>query len=114
MKKCLIILSWKLPYLLKPKASQYDPQPAKSSRNYPKQLQKIAKRPKTTQNFKIGEIWNFLPGFVYQIFQSFNKILAVPYLEGANFKSDIGFWKIWTQMSKFGHFGAKCINFLIF
>ena len=28
---------------------------------------KIPKRPETTQNFKIGEIWNFVLAFVFQI-----------------------------------------------
>ena len=35
--------------------------------NQPKTQKKIVKRPKTTKNFKIGEIGNFLPDFVCQI-----------------------------------------------
>ena len=45
--------------------------------------------------------------------QSFNEILSVPYFEGADFNSQIGFWKFRFQMSKFGHSGSKSINFLI-
>ena len=39
---------------------QKEPKPAKTTK-------KIAKRPETTQNFKTGEIWNFLLAFVFQI-----------------------------------------------
>ena len=35
--------------------------------NQPKTQKKIVKQPETTQNFKIGETWNFLPDFVCQI-----------------------------------------------
>ena len=41
-----------------------------------------------------------------------NKILAIPNFEGADFKSDIDFWKFQTQASRFGHFKSKSINFL--
>ena len=61
-------------YLLKPGPSQNDPR-------------KIAKRPKTIQNFEIREICNFLLVFVLQIS---------------------------SQMSKFRPLGPKSINFLIF
>ena len=61
-------------YLLKPGTSQNDPR-------------KIAKRPKTIQNFEIREICNFLLVFVLQIS---------------------------SQMSKFRPLGPKSINFLIF
>ena len=69
-----------------------------TSRNDP---QKIAKRPKTTQNFKSGEIWNF-----YEIFLK-------AYFEDADFKSDNSFRKFRTYVPKFRHFGPKSINFLI-
>ena len=61
-------------YLLKPGTSQNDPR-------------KIAKRPKTIQNFEIREICNFLLVFVLQIS---------------------------SQMSKFRPLGPKSFNFLIF
>ena len=61
-------------YLLKPGTSQNDPR-------------KIAKRPKTIQNFEIREICNFVLVFVLQIS---------------------------SQMSKFRPLGPKSINFLIF
>ena len=48
----------------------------------------------------------------YQL-SNLNEILPVPYSEGANFKSSIGFWKFWAQMPKFWHFVPKSINFLI-
>ena len=54
--------------------SQNEPKPAKTSRNQPKRPkvnrndpQKIAKRPETTQNCKIGEIFNLLLAFDFQI-----------------------------------------------
>ena len=146
-------------YLLKPGTSQNDPR-------------KIAKRPKTIQNFEIREICNFLLVFVLQIssqmskfrplgpksinfliFQQnltftlfrrcwsqiwhlFSKILSPNaqfwafwvkkywlsnlnelYLwhdsQGADFKSDIRFQKVWAGTSKLGLFRPKDINFLI-
>ena len=69
---------------LKPaETSQNNPSPAEMTPPFPK---KNVKRSKTTQNFKIGEICNFLLAFVFQIS---------------------------TQKPKFGHFGPKSINFLI-
>ena len=44
--------------------NQNEPKRAEISRNDPR---KIAKQPKTTKNFKIEEIWNFLLAFVFQI-----------------------------------------------
>ena len=37
--------------------------------------------------------------------------MPVPYFEGADFKSDIGFQKFRAQILKFGHLGPKSINF---
>ena len=63
---CVLVIIGEL-YLLKPRTGQNEPKPAKKSQNQPKQPKKIAKRPETTQNFKTGEIWNFLLAFVFQI-----------------------------------------------
>ena len=52
------------------RTSQNDLKLAETSRNDPKPTettQKIAKRPETIQNFEIGEIWNFLLAFAFQI-----------------------------------------------
>ena len=83
------------------------PKRAKRTRNQPKQPKKIAKQPKTTQNSKIGEIWDFLMVFILQILKpnvhiwafwgkkylisNFNDISHEPCFEGADFKSNIGF-----------------------
>ena len=60
--------------LKQPETSQNEPKPVKTSRNHPKRSKtsrndprKIAKQPETTQNFEIGEIWNFLLVFVFRI-----------------------------------------------
>lgn len=42
------------------------------------------------------------------------KILQVAYFDGAYFKSVICFQKFWAQIPKFGHFGPKSTDFLIF
>ena len=81
------------PYLLKLGINQ-NPKPAKMSQNQPKQPKMISEsyeRPETFQNFKIGEISNFLLAF----------------------KFGIGFQKFWSQMAKSGYFGPKSINVLI-
>ena len=58
-------------YLLKFGTSQNQPKPVETSRNGSKRAKttspKNSKQPKTTQNFKSGEIWNFLLAFVFQI-----------------------------------------------
>ena len=48
----------------------------------------------------------------YQL-SNLNKILPVPYFEGADFKSDICFRRFRAQIPRFGYFGQKSINFLI-
>ena len=52
------------------KTTWNQPKLAETRRNDPKPTettQKIAKRPETIQNFEIGEIWNFLLAFAFQI-----------------------------------------------
>lgn len=98
-------------YLLKQRTSQSDSKPTKTSWNQLKRPQKIAKRPKTTQSFKIREIWNILLIFVFQIldlnaqiwlywmktfiitFPIFKQNFACTYSKGTDFKSNISFWK---------------------
>ena len=91
--------------------------------------QNKAKPAEMTQNFKIGEIWNFLLAFVFYILcpnvqiwifwakkygrSNLNEILHVPYFECVDFTFVICFWKSRTQFPKFGHFEPKSINFLI-
>ena len=62
------------PYLSKLGTNQ-NPKPAKMSQNQPKQPKMISEsyeRPETFQNFKIGEISNFLLAFKFDIgFQKF-------------------------------------------
>ena len=62
------------PYFLKLGINQ-NPKPAKMSQNQPKQPKMISEsyeRPETLQNFKIGEISNFLLAFKFDIgFQKF-------------------------------------------
>ena len=58
-----------------------------------------------------AQIWVFLVN-KYQL-SYHNKILPVPYIKDTDFKADIGFWKFWAQMPKFGDFGPKSINLLI-
>ena len=58
--------------------------PAKTSGNQPKEPKtsqndppkQIVKRSETTQNLKIGEIWDFLLAFVFQILSPNVQILA--------------------------------------
>ena len=106
-----------------------EPKRAETTQNQPKRLQKAAKQPETTQSFKIGKIWNFLLAFVFQTsspnaqicvfwvkkyqLSHLNKTLPVSYFEGADFKSDICFRKLRTQIPKFEHCGPKSIKFLI-
>ena len=59
---------------------------AETSQNQPKRPKKIAKRPETTQNFKIREVWHFLMAFVFQAS---------------------------SPNPKFGYFWSISINFLI-
>ena len=61
-----------------------DPKPAKMTQNQPIRPKKIAKQPGTTQNFEIRIIFNQLLLFSLRV-----------------------------QVSKFGRFGSKSINFLI-
>ena len=80
-----------------------------------------------TQTFKIGEIWNFLLAFVFQISSSNAQIwvfwgktykvfhFLVQYLWQYLCWFQIWQWfsKTWAQMPKFWHFPPKSINFLI-
>ena len=50
----------------RPETSQKESKPAEMTQNQLKRPKIIAKQPKTTQNFKIGKIWNFLLAFVFQ------------------------------------------------
>ena len=112
----------KLPYILT--KTQNESKRAETTRNDPLKICK------TTRNIKIGEICNFLVALLFQtsspndqiwVFfgqeistvQSFNEILHVPYFKWTDFKSEIGFQKVWVQIPKFWHFGSKIINFLI-
>ena len=58
----------------------------KTTQKQPKQPPKIIKRPKTTQIVNVGEIWNFLLAFVFQVL---------------------------SRNAKFGYFERKSINFVI-
>ena len=67
----------------------------------------VVKQPEMTQNFKIGEVWNLLLAFVFQIcspsahiwafrakkyrLSNLNQTLYVSNLVGVDFKSDICF-----------------------
>ena len=114
--------------LLKPRTSRRQSKQAEISRNDRKK-----KRSETTQNDANFKNWgnlefstsfgfsNFEPkcpnlgilGKEVSTFESFNKILPVPYFEGADFKSDICFQKFLAQIPKFKNFGPKAITFLI-
>ena len=58
------------------------------------------------------QIWAFWVK-KYQLSNLFSKIFHALYFDCADFKSDIGIWKFWAQIPKYGHFGSKSINFLI-
>ena len=34
------------------------------------------------------------------------------YFQDLDFKSEIGFWKFWAQITKYGYFASKSFNFL--
>ena len=98
------------PYLLKPGTSRNDP-----------------KKCETTQNFKIGEIWNFLLAFVLQTLSpnaqiwifSINKyqlsnrstIFCLYFISKVLISNLALFFENFEP--KFGHFGSKGITFLI-
>ena len=72
------------------KTTKNQPKWAEVNWNDPPKLQSNLKPPK---NFKIGEIWDFLLAFVFQILNpakkyqlsNLNKILPASYFEGADF-----------------------------
>ena len=109
---------------------------AQTSRNDQKT---IAKRPETTQNYKIGEISNFLLAFIfqtsspnaqiwvfwakkYQLFNLFNKICLYPILKMLISSltlffqiclAQISIWNKLVSHLKFEHFGPETVNLLI-
>ena len=112
--------------MLKPGTSQNDQKPAETSRNERKQPPKMRNDPKRPKTSKMRKSWIFYwlsnfdpicPNLAFwakkHYFFNLNKILHVPYFEGADFKSDICFQKFGAQIKTFGYFGPKSINFLI-
>ena len=120
-------MSGKIPYLLKPGRSQNDPKPAKPTLNQPKRPKKFAKRPETTQHFKIEELWNFLLVFTFEIstpnaqiwafwaikseLSNRNEIVHVSYFEDTDFKFDIGFENFEPKCSNLGILRQKISTF---
>ena len=114
------------PNLLKSGMSQNQPKPAKTTRNQKKRPPKIVKQPETSQIFKIGEIWNFLLAFVFQTSSPNPQIwvfgprsinfsifhVACTLFRRLRFQIWHCFLKLRAQISKYWHFGSKCINFL--
>ena len=109
--------------------TQNQPKQAKASRNDPKPAKMISQKLQTTQNLKkIGEIWDYLLAFIFQIsspnvqiwafwtkkylLSILKEISCVPCFECVNFKFVICFWKFQAQIP-FNPFGPKCMNFLI-
>ena len=121
------------PYLLKSGMSQNNPKPAKTNQNQPKQPEtsqsdpkKIVKQPKTNQIFKIGDIRNFLLALVFKTSSPNPQIwvfgsrsinfsifhVACTLFRRLRFQIWHCFLKLRAQISKYWHFGSKCINFL--
>ena len=67
-------------------------------------------------NFKIDIVFGKLGAQIAakkHKLSNLGQILPVSYFESTDFKCDIGFWKFWAPIPKYGHFGSKNINFLI-
>ena len=64
-------------YLLKLGTSRNQSKRAETSRKQPQRPKKLEKRQETTQNVKIGQIWNFLLVFVFQILSPNTQIKSI-------------------------------------